>query len=119
MKRLIILSVTMALLLVAQLLWAGGDRGCTSTGLLSDNAAIVTSGGYALCSVLVITDGTNAATAIVYDNAVGAGGTVLFKGVVPGSASFGGGDAGSPISITNGIYFTISGTGANAIVYYR
>lgn len=119
MKQLTILGATLALLFVAQLVWSGGDRGCTSSGLLTDNTVIATNAAHTLCSVLILTDGTNAATVVAYDNATGAGGTVLFKGVVPGTAQFGGGDAGSPLSITHGIYVTISGTGASAIVYSR
>ena len=119
MKRfLVLLAILSAVLLFAAP--ALPESGCVSSGLLADNAVVLArASGQQLCSVLIITDGTNAATVTVYDNAVGGAGKVLFKGTVPGASNFGGGDAGMPVNLGYGIYMAISGTGANAIVYYR
>ena len=116
MKRIIILllAVFLAMPLMAE---AAGDTPCISSGLLV--ASAVLHGGKELCSVLIITDGTNAATATIYDNATTSSGTVLFKGTVAGASNFGGGDAGSPVMAGNGLYLLLSGTGASAIVFYR
>jgi hypothetical protein len=119
MKRFNVFLAVLAAMLLAAVPCFSGD-GCISSGLLADNAVVLArASGQQLCSVLIITDGTNAATVTVYDNAVGGAGKVLFKGTVPGASNFGGGDAGLPVNLGYGIYMAISGTGANAIVYYR
>ena len=82
----------------------------TSDGLIKAAPVLLT-------GVLIITDGTNPATAILYDNASAATGTVLFKGTVPGAANFGGATWEVPIRPANGIYLDISGTDAAVIVY--
>lgn len=120
MKRF---GIFLAVLLVALLASTSGrtdTAGCVSSGLKTDNAAILASGsGHQFCSILIVTDGTNAATVTAYDNATGAGGVALFKGVVPGASYFGGGDAGQPLNLGYGLYVTVTGTGASFIVYYR
>lgn len=93
---------------------------CISSGLIASSKAFLTTpAGHFICALLILTDGSNAATVTAYDNATAGGGTVLFKGVVPGASNFGMQIPGHIIRMVNGLYVTISGTGANAIVYYK
>lgn len=90
----------------------------TSSGLKAASAAITALPGR-FHGLVVVTDGTNAATIIVYDNASAASGTVLAKVLVPGASGYGVvqiPDQG--IEAINGIYCSVSGTGAAAVVYY-
>lgn len=81
------------------------------------SSALIRTGACALCSVLVITDGTNAATVIVYDNTA-ASGKVVAEFVVAGATGYGGRNWIFPVAMDNGIYLAISGTGASAVVEY-
>lgn len=90
----------------------------SSSGLKTSDSAILATAG-ALGGVLVITNGTNAATLIIYDNATAASGTVLWKCVVNGADQYGGGLFPSLINAANGLYADISGTDAAYIVYFR
>lgn len=67
-----------------------------------------------LYALMVETDGTNAATVIVYDNATAASGTILAKMIVPGTSS--GREVVFPYGVKalNGLYVSIAGTGAPA-----
>lgn len=91
---------------------------CMSSGLKNSDTAISARPGE-LCGILIVTDGTNDATAIVYDNASTASGTKLFQGKVVGTANFGGATWEVPIIANSGIYVDITGTGATYIVYFR
>jgi hypothetical protein len=87
-----------------------------SSGLLTSDTAVMPKAGI-LVALVVITDGTNNATAIVYDNASTASGTVLAKVVVTGSDNMGGELKINAIA-RNGLFLDISGTGAEAIVRF-
>ena len=65
-------------------------------------------------SVILIGDGTNLATAILYDNASAASGTVIARAATKECAQIVG-----PVSCANGIFLDIGGTGAAAVVLYR
>ena len=65
-------------------------------------------------SLILIGDGTNLATAIIYDNASAASGTVVARAATKETAQIDG-----PVSCANGIYLDIGGTGAAAVVHYR
>ena len=80
-------------------------------------SAIVKTGSCVLWAVLVITDGTNAATVTIYDNTA-ASGDVLAKFVVAGATQYGGRNWVCPVGAKNGLYAAISGTGATCIVEY-
>ena len=88
-----------------------------SSGEKTSSAAIKSGAGY-LGGVIILTDGTNDATVILYDN-TSASGTKLFEMKVAG------GNNGKdimfplPITFTKGCYASISGTGASCIVYYQ
>lgn len=91
----------------------------TSSGLKAASAVI-----YAqpckLTGLLAGADNTNAATIIVYDNASAASGTVLWKVVVDATTTYA--DAHIPeggIVALNGIYLSMSGTGAEALVTFQ
>lgn len=85
-----------------------------STGELTSSKKILSTSGL-LTSILVITDGTNAATVILYD---GQGGKMLGKWGVAGATLYGGRNWIVPVQFDNGLYISISGTGASAIVEY-
>jgi len=87
-----------------------------STGQLTASALVNTGKGI-LTSVLVITDGSNPATVTIYDNTAGSG-KMLAKFYVPGATGYGGRNWTVPVQYENGIYCTVSGTGASAIVEY-
>lgn len=80
-------------------------------------SAIINSGICLLASVLVITDGTNAATVIIYDNTA-ASGKKIAEFVVAGTTQYGGRNWVFPVECKTGIYCAISGTGASSIVEY-
>lgn len=90
----------------------------TSSGLKTADGVISNAAGrlHGLC---VGTDGTNAATIIVYDNATAASGTVLAKVVVDATATHE--NIMLPeqgVECLNGLYLDVTGTGAEVVVYY-
>jgi hypothetical protein len=87
-----------------------------TSGIKTASAIICTESAL-FYGVEIITDGTNAATIIVY-NSQDATGPVLFKGTVPGSSNFGGSTYETPVRAGAGIYVAISGTGASCVVYF-
>lgn len=90
----------------------------TSSGLKTSDVAIMAMPGR-LMGLQVIGDGTNAATAILYDNASAASGTVLAKVIVDAGLTYEElviGEEG--IVCNNGIYLDIGGTGAEAVIQY-
>ena len=92
----------------------------TSSGSKTSDTAILAQPGK-LTGVILNADGSNSATAVLYDSKSAASGTVLARLQVPsGSAHLfedftllGG------VVANNGIYLDISGTGASCIVYYQ
>ena len=67
---------------------------------------------------LVFTNGSNAATLTIYDNASAASGKVLLKVVVVGADLMGGAFPSFGIEKgANGLYAELSGTGASFILY--
>lgn len=71
-----------------------------------------------LHGLVVNTDGTNAVTVTVYDNAAAASGTIVAKITVL-AADRTGGLVGIDVGCDNGIFVVISGTGGTAILYYE
>lgn len=77
---------------------------------------ILHNGPTRLAGVQVITDGTNNATVILYDNTA-ASGTKVYEGGAVG-ADLSKLDAFDvPVKCENGLYLDITGTGASCIVY--
>jgi hypothetical protein len=90
---------------------------CVSSGLRTADAPIYVGRG-TLNAFTVVTDGTNAATVTLYDNATAATGNVLAKMVVGGSAGTGFQAWNLAVRCLNGIFADVSGTGAGYIVYF-
>lgn len=87
-----------------------------STGEKTTSALILTGLG-AFCGVVINTDGSNNATIIIYDN-TSAAGKKIHEQVVLGADITGGIVKWPPTDVLNGLYLSISGTGASAIVEY-
>ena len=82
------------------------------------SSQIVNTGVGALVGVNVITNNTNDATCILYDS-LGTSGTKLYEHVCDVDKEWGKDFLPTvPIDYTTGLYLSISGTGASAIVYY-
>lgn len=113
MKRRITILI-LCLLLVPALLYADYAR----TSYEQTTSQAVSKIGCVLTGILVITNGTNAATVILYDNASAASGSVLAEFVVAGADRYGGRDWCNPVHCINGIYAAVSGIGASYIVEY-
>jgi len=90
----------------------------TSSDLKSADAAIV-SRNCRLLGIQLLTDGTNAATLILYDNNSAASGKVVAKLSVAGAGLFLSPSLPNPgVECSNGIYADVSGTGAAYIIHY-
>lgn len=94
------------------------NQPATSSGLKSADAAIMAMPGK-LCGVILLADGTNAATLIIYDNASAASGTVLAKLSVDAGTTESQIQLPIPVVCNNGIYCDVGGTDAAYIVYYQ
>jgi hypothetical protein len=90
----------------------------TTSGLKSADVAIMTKPGK-IKSVILLADGTNAATLILYDNASAASGTVLVKIAVDAGLVYESFNSDHGIVCNNGIYADVTGTGAEFIVHYE
>ena len=88
----------------------------TSSGEKTSSTSIL-SGPGAVHTILVTADGTNAATVVVYDN-TDASGTILARVVVDAGATFENCHLTTPVVANTGIYLSVSGTGAAAVVHY-
>jgi hypothetical protein len=113
--KFIVLPIVLAILLVGGIVWS---QGLQTSGVKTSSGVIVP-GPCLFYGVEIITDGTNPATVIIYDNATAASGTQVFTGTVAGNNNFGGILNAFPVNMTNGIYLGIAGTAASAIVYSR
>lgn len=91
-----------------------------SSGSIAAGAAnVVIAQGTLLRGVMAISDGTNAATVILYDNASAASGTVLAKVVATSTQGTNTILFPAPIKADNGIVAAITGTGTpTGIVYH-
>ncbi len=88
-----------------------------SSGLKTTDAAIAT-GRNRINAITLITDGTNTASVIVYDNASSASGTVLGKATAAGSQNTVHVLFENPVVAEDGIFADVTGTGAAYIVYF-
>lgn len=88
----------------------------TTSGLLTADTAVLARPGR-LKHVMLIADGTNAATVIVYDNATAASGNVLAKLSIAatGTHQFVQFDAAG-VECNAGIYADVTGTGAAFVI---
>jgi hypothetical protein len=113
-KKKIAVWILLVLCLIPGALWA---ITVAETSGLKTSSAVIHTGTCYLTAMQVYTDGTNAATIILYDNTA-ASGTVLAKMIVPASAGYGGRNFTVPVYCGVGIYASISGTNAGVIVEY-
>lgn len=92
----------------------------TSSGLKTADTQILASEGR-LRNLVVLTDGTNDATVVLYDTETGtATGNVLAKLIVPGAAFRG--DISwesNGVNVMRGIWADVTGTGAAYLVYFN
>ena len=88
-----------------------------SSGLKAADAVIAT-GVNRVNAVTLITDGTNAASIILYDNASAASGKELAKVTAAGADNTKHILFENPVRAENGIYADVTGTGAGYIVYF-
>lgn len=89
----------------------------TSSGRQTASVAIMAAPGK-LRGIMAEADGTNAATIIVYDNATAASGTILAKIVVDAGLTYECLLPPGGIVANAGLYLSLSGTGAAAVVLY-
>ena len=75
------------------------------------------SGVALLGGVQVLTDGTNAATVIIYDSLTAAN-KKLYEAVVAGANNTQFDSFNIPIKASAGLYVAVSGVGASVIMYY-
>lgn len=93
---------------------------CTSSGLKTADALILTGSGWLMG--VVLNTGTADSSVIVYDN-TSAAGTVVAKATI--NAGTEAGDAGReylfpvPVRVGTGIYADVGGTAAEYIVYFK
>lgn len=116
MKKKIIFIVLLSLILFTSV--AQAQKGMRTSGLKTEDAAILARPGY-FHGIEIITDGTNDASVIVYDNVSAASGTIIFQGTIKGTNNFGGVIFIDPVEMFNGIYIDMTGVGMSYIVYYR
>lgn|SRR5690348_2545271 len=91
---------------------------CTSSGEITSSKAVAARPGK-LYALHVTADGTNAATVIVYDNATTNSGTILAEVVVKAGETLGAPQLpNAGVLANNGIYVSISGTGAKCVVHF-
>lgn len=94
----------------------GKDRATSSGSKTSDG--VIYNGPCALKSVIMIGDGTNAATAIIYDNASAASGKIVAKVYVDAGLVYESFCENGGIVCNNGLYLDIGGTGAECFINY-
>lgn len=88
-----------------------------SSGLKSADA-VISNTVNRVNSLTVLSDGTNVATVILYDNPSAASGTVLAKVICAAGTRTAHAVFENPVKASTGIYADVSGTGAEYIVTY-
>ncbi len=89
-----------------------------SSGYKTSDAAIAATGAK-LHGIILLSDASNAASVVVYDNASAASGTKVGFMTVPASTTAPNSIIFNyPIMCSNGIYADVTGTGATYIILY-
>lgn len=88
-----------------------------SSGVLNANTLIF-AGRQRVNALTVFTDGTNDATVSLYDNASAGSGKIGVKGLCVGANKTNHYIFENPVFFQDGLYASVSGTGATFIVYY-
>lgn len=89
---------------------------CVSSGYIIATGQVVAARAV-LAHIELITDGTNDATAVVYDGTSAVAGKELFHSFAAGEDVVVGG-VNLNILASDGLYITLTGVGAKAIVHY-
>lgn len=89
-----------------------------SSGLLAAGTTTVVARKSILDGLVVISDGTNTATAIVYDNSSAGSGTVVAKAVATANCPTVSVFTTNHVRADNGLTVVVSGTGSGAVVYF-
>ena len=113
MRRLL-LSILLVVLMVSMSMASEESAG---SGELSSSQLVYTGRG-AITQVWIHTDGVNDATVTLYDSLSAAGTKITPSIVCPAGSIQCAGDWPIPRSVSTGIYLSLSGTGATAIVEY-
>lgn len=90
----------------------------TTSGDITADGVVLNKPGR-LDSCIVIADGTNAASVILYDNASAASGTVLARVSIPATGVYQVFLSEAGIIANKGIYADVTGTGCIVIVHFR
>lgn len=112
MKKAILALLITAVMAVPCLAFDGS----MGSGQLSESSQVVAGNVY-LTAMTVLTNGTNDATVILYDSTA-ASGKVLAKVWLPGGLYADRVTWTYPVRALNGIYASVSGTGASVLVEY-
>lgn len=116
----VILSILLWCLVLAGPALADRFQASYSSGEITSSEQVYTSESY-VTALIIYTDGTNNATVALYDTA-DADTTndplIWASSIVAGTDGYGGRTWTFPVRAANGLYLTISGTGASAIVEY-
>lgn len=88
----------------------------TSSGLLTSSGVVLNMPGALHTIIVIATSGTTVVT--IYDSATGPTGKVLHKAHVPSSVGSDTLHLTTPAAANEGLYMSISGPGAEAIVHY-
>lgn len=83
-----------------------------------DTSTLVYTGACFISGIFIGTDGTNPATVTVYDNTAGSGKKICPPIVVAGATGYGGRNVIPMCKADNGIYVSLSGTGAKVSIEY-
>lgn len=90
-----------------------------SSDLIAATAAtVVCARPTRLNSLVVVSDGTNTATAVIYDNASAASGKVVAKAVATSQCPTAVIVFDNPVRTDNGLTIAVTGTGSGAIVHF-
>ena len=115
MKRNFILFCLLSLVWVIAI---GARWYSHGSGETTSNKVIVNEKCY-ITGILIITDGTNDAKLILYDNNIAStSATVMYETTVTGGDEYGGRIWSYPMLFNKGIYAVVSGTGASYIIEY-
>lgn len=115
MKKVLVLAVLITLCFCTEVL---AQKTCRPGGLFTASG-VLSNSPKTLCGVIVLADGTNAATITLYDNNEAASGTMLWPPVVVAAGErYGGAAFPFIVFAEKGIYVKVEGTGAKVFPYY-
>lgn len=86
---------------------------------LKSVSSIINAAPCGLTGISAFTNGTNAATLTIYDNASSATGKVLAQLAFPGANLGGYQSFPTNVQAVNGLYASVSGIGATFIIHYE